>query len=473
MTGAPTTRNSHTAVWTGSSMIVWGGGTGPSTGTNSGGIFDPGANVWTATSTTGAPTARTDHTAVWTGSSMIVWGGFGGGATGGVYQPSTDTWAATSTVGAPSPRFVHTAVWTGSKMIVWGGEEMASTAPTDTGAVYDPATDTWTTVSMVGAPSARESHTAVWTGSKMVVWGGWSASGHTDTGGIYDPATDTWAPMSAAGAPSPRAIHTAVWSGSKMIVWGGSNAFGTIDTGGIYDPAIDAWTPTNTTGAPGARYLHTAVWTGSRMIVWGGNGSFGGTAYLDTGAVYDAATGTWNATTTTGAPSPREGHTAVWTGSGMIVWSGSTGMGSSTVRLNTGGIYFDPALLPPGTDFYTTTPCRLVDTRDTAGPTGGPALVAGAVRSFPVTDGVCGIPSTATAVSVNLTVTQPAAPGYLSLYPGDAAGPPLVSNVNFTAGLTRANNAVVLLAANGGTINVKNGSAGSVHFVLDVNGYFQ
>ena len=115
---------------------------------------------------------------------------------------------------------------------------------------------------------------------------------------------------------------------------------------------------------------------------------------------------------------------------------------------------------PPPADFFTVTPCRLVDTRNAAGPSGGPALTPGAIRSFPVTGGVCGIPSTAIAVSVNLTVTQPAAQGYLILYPGDAAGPPLASNINFTPGLTRANNAIVLLATNGGTINVKNGSAG-------------
>jgi hypothetical protein len=49
-----------------------------------------------------------------------------------------------------------------------------------------------------------------------------------------------------------------------------------------------------------------------------------------------------------------------------------------------------------------------------------------------------------------------------------------MSNVNFVPGVTRANNAVVPLATDGsGTINVKNGSAGAVHFVLDVNGYFQ
>ncbi len=172
----------------------------------------------------------------------------------------------------------------------------------------------------------------------------------------------------------------------------------------------------------------------------------------------------------------------VWGGTGpggtypneMVVWGGFTGPGVWGV--NTGGVYSNPALLPPpppSANFYTVTPCRLVDTRNPASPTGGPALLAGAVRSFPVTGGACGLPPTAIAVSVNLTVTQPAAQGYLALYPGEAAGPPLVSNINFTPGVTRANNALVLLAANGGTINVKNGSAGAVQFVLDVNGYFQ
>jgi hypothetical protein len=122
---------------------------------------------------------------------------------------------------------------------------------------------------------------------------------------------------------------------------------------------------------------------------------------------------------------------------------------------------------------FTVMPCRLVDTRSAAGPRGGPALVAGAIRSFPVTGGVCGIPSTAITVAVNATAVGSATQGYLTLYPGDAAGPPLTSTINFIAGKTRANNAIVRLATNGGTIAVKNGSAGSVHFVLDVNGYFQ
>jgi hypothetical protein len=108
------------------------------------------------------------------------------------------------------------------------------------------------------------------------------------------------------------------------------------------------------------------------MIVWGGelNG-----AYLDSGGVYDPAAGTWSATTTAGAPVGRAVHTAVWTGSRMVVWGGFVVSGGTT-RFDSGGIYLDPALVPPPSDFYTLTPCRLVDTRGPDGPAGGPALAA-------------------------------------------------------------------------------------------------
>ena len=83
-------------------------------------------NTWTATA--GPPDGRQHHTAIWTGSEMIVWGGevythlsF---ASGGRYNPSTDTWTTTSAINAPPARAYHTAIWTGTEMIVWGGGVM-------------------------------------------------------------------------------------------------------------------------------------------------------------------------------------------------------------------------------------------------------------------------------------------------------------------------------------------------------------
>ena len=86
---------------------------------------------------------------------------------------------------------------------------------------------------------------------------------------------------------------------------------------------------------------------------------------------------------------------------------------------------------------------------------------------------MCGLPAAAKAVSVNLTVVQPTSPGYLTLYPADGVAP-LASNVNFSPGQVRANNAVLVLAFDGSTrLTVFNGSTGTTHFILDVNGYFQ
>src|SRR5436190_16231982 len=106
----------------------------------------------------------------------------------------------------------------------------------------------------------------------MIVWGGESGSVY-NTGGRYSPGTDSWTSTSTTDAPSHRAGHTAVWTGSEMIVWGGMNSDpfrSPFNTGGRYNPGTDSWTATTTTGAPAGRELHKAVWTGSQMFVWGG-----------------------------------------------------------------------------------------------------------------------------------------------------------------------------------------------------------
>jgi hypothetical protein len=127
---------------------------------------------------------------------------------------------------------------------------------------------------------------------------------------------------------------------------------------------------------------------------------------------------------------------------------------------------------PNNAKFYTLTPCRVLDTRDPAGPYGGPALAGGAVRTFTIA-GPCSVPPTAKSISINATVVQPTSSGYLTLYPGGTATP-LASTINFGAGQVKANNAIVPLGA-GGTLSVLAGQGGgnTVHFLLDVNGYFQ
>jgi N-acetylneuraminic acid mutarotase len=343
MTNAPSGRYFHTAIWTGSEMIVWGGTADSVTHFNTGGRYNPDTDTWTATNTSNAPTGRELHTGVWTGSEMIVWGGDNGSFsylnTGGRYNPNADTWTATSTANTPGARNSHTAIWTGTEMIVWGGADSNNTL--NSGGRYNPGSNGWTATSMTNAPADRAYHTAVWTGSEMIVWGG-TGLAYANTGGRYNPDTDSWVPT--ADTIQERWGHTAVWTGNEMIVWGGG--FGDFDTGGRYAPGTDTWVATTTVNAPSGREAHTAIWTGNEMILWGGrNQNF---EYPTTGGRYNPQTDSWIATSIANAPAGRQNLTAVWTGSQMIVWGGYFESGGAHY-LNTGGRY------DPGTDSWTAT----------------------------------------------------------------------------------------------------------------------
>ena len=124
-----------------------------------------------------------------------------------------------------------------------------------------------------------------------------------------------------------------------------------------------------------------------------------------------------------------------------------------------------------GMGFYTLTPCRLIDTRGAPGPLAGPALTALSERTFTLT-GHCGVPSSARALSVNVTVTGPTAAGDLRLFAGGTPLP-VASTINYRSGQTRANNAVVALGSSGAVTVRCDQPSGTAQLVLDVNGYYQ
>jgi len=124
-----------------------------------------------------------------------------------------------------------------------------------------------------------------------------------------------------------------------------------------------------------------------------------------------------------------------------------------------------------GASFYTVPPCRIVDTRLSPGPEGGPALPAGSTRTFSLA-GQCGIPATAISVAANVTITAPGADGHLTAFP-DGTAMPGTSLLNFRAGQTRANNAILTLGASGGVTVLAALPSGTVHLLLDVSGYFR
>jgi hypothetical protein len=143
---------------------------------------------------------------------------------------------------------------------------------------------------------------------------------------------------------------------------------------------------------------------------------------------------------------------------------------SGTTQSLTGSPKTISCTAPTG-KFSTIAPCRAVDTRNAVGPVGGPALAAGTTRIFPI-GGTCGIPATAEAISLNVTVIDATDAGSLRIFPDGLEFLPDSTGISYSALQTRANNGVIALGA-GGLAVYGDQPAGSVQVVVDVNGYFE
>ncbi|MBL8213520.1 MAG: hypothetical protein JNK87_22570 [Bryobacterales bacterium] len=125
--------------------------------------------------------------------------------------------------------------------------------------------------------------------------------------------------------------------------------------------------------------------------------------------------------------------------------------------------YFAPPSAS-GYQFYTLSPCRVLDTRDAVGTFGGPQMAGNTTRSFPVLQSVCGIPSAARAISVNATVVPPGPFSYLSLF-----GNQTTSTLNAFDGAVTSNAAFAPLGTDGSLAAY---ASDRTDVLVDVNGYF-
>jgi hypothetical protein len=353
-TGEPAWASGRALVWTGSRIIVWGGQF-----VNTGGIYNPVANTWTATSTVGAPTGRYGMAAVWTGDELLIWGGRSSGgsqADGARYDPVGNTWSALPASPVPA-RYNFNFAWTGGELIVHGGGD-------GTGGRFNPKNNQWKVIPTYTVAYDRGQNRGVWTGKEFVVWGGGQSA--LGSGGRYNPGSNVWTAMGGS-APVGRGMHSTVWTGTEMIVWGGFNSGGTVlNTGGRYNPATNAWVATAVPAQAPAFTISSGakIWSGTEMLQWngttgerfdpvanrvvamgtsgapansGGAGTWSGTrAYFwgtSAGGAYNPATNAWTAMSTTNQPSSPGGHFMYWNAvtSNVIVLVPSS---------FTGGLYF-------------------------------------------------------------------------------------------------------------------------------------
>lgn len=253
------TEGGYRAVWTGTEMLAFGQGNA---------AYNPRTNRWRPI----APGPAGPSVTVWTGRQVLMWGGGCCGeesAQGWAYEPRSNAWRKLPP--APLSGRHTTGVWTGWEMVVAGGTRHGVEL-TD-GAAYNPATRSWRKIASLPAP--RLQATLTWTGTEVLMVGGgtwsqWTWRPYQDGLG-YNPYTNRWRRLPTM--EQVRSQHMAVWTGRRLLVWGGvpvpfSSRPG-LAGGAAYSPATNRWSVLPR--APlGGRSGAAAAWTGREMLVWGG-----------------------------------------------------------------------------------------------------------------------------------------------------------------------------------------------------------
>ena len=264
-----TAESTDVAAWTGSRMLVIG---------LTNGSYNPATNTWRKIAQPGV--SMGGAVTGWTGRQFLAWGGTSAQDTsrdGMAYNPATNTWRKLPA--APlQPRHAASGAWTGKELIVAGGNNFHTTFRD--AAAYNPSTGTWRKLPQmprtltIGAP-------ALWDGKEILFLSNSSARGLA-----YNPAQNRWRLLPAM--PLPRFGFAAVWTGHRVLVWGGltgsSPTWAPPAHGEAYNPATSRWSALPASPLHG-RAFPTAVWTGHQMIVWGGNIPGTTTVFTD-GAAY-------------------------------------------------------------------------------------------------------------------------------------------------------------------------------------------
>jgi fructose-1,6-bisphosphatase len=223
-------------------------------------------------------------------------------------------------IGSPVSRWGHSMVYDGTRVIMFGGT--TASGPVNDLWWYNPAANTWAQQTPTGVqPPARYNHSMVWDGTRVIMFGGNGDAYYNDLW-FYNPAANTWAQQTPTGGPpNTRYGHSMVYDGTRVIMFGGRISYVAANDLWFYNPTANTWAQqTPTGGPPNARYNHSMVWDGTRVIMFGGN--VNGTYYNDLWW-YNPTNNTWTQQTPIGGPpNARYGHSMVWDGTRVIMYGG-------------------------------------------------------------------------------------------------------------------------------------------------------
>lgn len=253
----------YDAVWTGKEMLVFGAFHSVA--------YRPATGSWRE-----LPRSVPGGIVVWSGREAIGWGGGCCGdaqANGIAYDPAAGRYRnLPRSPLAPEQRPL--GAWTGRELVLFvSGINPADGRPWPArlarAAAYDPQASTWRRIPPL---PVRFGGTAVWDGREVLVAG---AGPQARSALAFDPVTSRWRKL--ASLPAPRLGATALWTGSRLVLWGGQNLAasvpGGLRDGLLYDPSRDRWS--TIPKAPLRASGSAVAWTGRSLLVWGGE--IGGT----------------------------------------------------------------------------------------------------------------------------------------------------------------------------------------------------
>lgn len=322
---------SQTSVWTGQELLVW---SGSYHSLGHGAAFNPTTMRWR--DIRGYRIGGVGGAiAVWTGREMIVWGGSPGQNesppnTGAAYDPHSDSWRSIPAAPlAGGDRSRYTGFWTGSELWIWGIDDSRSNARAQA-AAYDPKANRWHGIDP-GPLGVRHGVIGVYTGKEILLWGGRVDIGGTTRyltdGAAFNLDSGKWRRIPSSPIEG-RALPAGAWTGHRFIVWGGNRLMGSLShfrrDGASFDPSSNEWE--RLPDAPIApRWSAAVATTGTAMIVWGGLGppkpGDEDESPRKDGGVYDTTSRSWRLLPV--APlAPRSAVQSAWTGTELIVWSG-------------------------------------------------------------------------------------------------------------------------------------------------------
>lgn len=310
------------------SVFFWGGQDGAGLALDTGAIYEPVKDTWKyLPKDTGAPSARMMASAVYTGTSIIVFGGTDALGNplrdGAVYDLVGNQWTALPANNAVTRRSAPFGLWDGTRASFFGGLG-AMNVPLSRADRFD--LSNWSISTTSGDPGALVDPGVTFDGATMYVFGGMLNTNRQDRVYSYTPSSDTWVKLANSGL-TPRTGAFTAWDGTRLVAWGGRDDIGLRNDGSQL--LGNKWTALSSFGAPSTRCVafRRSGWSfqvGPGVVAFiGGQIALTPSATLTTtGASYNVVSSTWTSIPAWPSGAAHEFGMGAWTGQEFVLWGG-------------------------------------------------------------------------------------------------------------------------------------------------------